>query len=454
MDFEVASTQSVGGRIASNAGLLFGGRALGALLGLVALLVAANSLSQVEFGIVVFLHAYMLFFAEMATFQPWQAVIRFGSDDAEVRDEARFARLIKFCALLDAVSAVFAYVFAVALFGVFLALLSLFPGAAPELGEADPSRLFTLVVAYSSVVLFQQTGMSIGVLRLFDRFRGLAAASLVMPALRVLGVLVAARQGWGLLGFVAVWYVASLARYLFMIALGLWELARRRMLGAIWRAPVSFLHPRNGLWAFATKSYFDSSLAAGFSHLPILLVMAVFGPAFLAVYKVAEEIARLLSEGVKLLDQVIYPELARIIAAGQGGQILRLVSRASLVALGVGVAMSAVVYLFGPSVIDLAVGQDYERTVDLAVLLVIGAAIYAAVAPLYPVFYAVGRPERAVYARLAGLVAYVAAFFVMTSWLGEMGTAWAWLIGYSVALVVVVRLVLGTLEGFRGLPAE
>lgn len=455
MDMSIHCTRTVGSRIASNASLLFGAKAIGALLGLISLVVTARALdSQAEFGIVIFLHAYMLFFAEMMTFQPWQAVIRFGSDDVEAKDGASFARLVKFAATLDAVAVVLAYIGSIALFGAFVGVVQAFPDFWPGYDQIDLTKLFGLVAVYCTVVLFQQIGMSTGVLRLFDRFRGLAVAWLVMPAVRLIGVLVVAYQGWGMIGFIAAWYLGALARYLVIIALGLSELAKRGLLKPALNAKINLMHPRRGLWVFASKAYVDSSLAAGFSHLPVLLVMGVFGPVFVAVYKIAEEIARLLSEGVKLLDQVIYPELARIVAAGQGGQILRLVSKASAVALGAGLAIAALVYWLGPIAVDSVLGPDYAGAVNLAVLLVLGAAVFAAVAPLYPVFYAVGKPERAIYARAAGIIAYVGSFIVLTNWLGEIGTGWAWLFGYSVALIAVVLLVTRTLSKLNRAPCE
>ena len=449
MDFTIESKRSVGGRIASNAGLLFGAKSLGAALGFVTLIITAQALDNpTEFGVVILLHGYMLFFAEMMTFQPWQSIIRFGSDDIERADGARLAQLVKFAAILDAVAVVLAYLAAVSLFGLFVALATRFPGISPVFQQVDPDRLFKLIAAYSSVVLFQQIGMSTGILRLFDRFRGLAAAWLVMPVVRFAGAVFAASQGWGLLGFVAVWYLGALSRYLVVIGLGLAELSRRGILRPALVAKVSLRHPRDGLWPFASKAYVESSLAAGFTHLPLLLVTVVFGPAFAAIYKIAEEVARLLSEGVKLLDQVIYPELARIVAAGEGGKMMRLVTRASFVAIGVGVFLSGVVYFFGPSLVERFLSEDYAASVELAVLLVIGAAIFAAVAPLYPVFYAVGRPERAIYARLTGIIAYIIGFALLTRRLGEIGTAWAWIVGYAAALVVTVWLVRRTLEGY------
>lgn len=453
MDLSLVCKGTVGARITSNAGLLFGAKALGALLGVITLIVTAQALdSQAEFGIIIFLHAYMIFFAEMMTFQPWQSIIRFGSDDAQVNDGDSFARLVKFGAILDFLAVCLSYIAAVALFGVFVALIKAYPNLWVGDEQVDPSKLFGLVIAYCSVVLFQQTGMSTGVLRLFDKFNGLAAAWLVMPTVRLIGVLIAAQQGWGMIGFIAVWYVGALVRNFVVIGLGLMELAKRGVLMPAIKTQVNFLRPREGLWAFATKAYLDSSLAAGFSHLPMLLVMGVFGPVFVPVYKIAEEIAKLLSEGVKLLDQVIYPELARIVSAGKGGQILRLVTRASAVSLAAGVVLSCLAYFLAPPLVDRFLGAGYDMVPTLAVLLVFGAAIFAAVAPLYPVFYAVGKPERAIYARASGITAYIISFIVLTNWLGEIGTGWSWIAGYSVALIAVIILIWKTLSKFKGEP--
>ncbi len=448
MDLSIASNRSVEGRIASNAGLLIGTKALGAFIGLLALGVAAKNLAVPEFGIVVVLHGYMLFFGEMMTFQPWQSLIRFGSDDVEAGNGGALAGLIKFTAKLDAVSVVLSYLAAIAFFGVFLAAMQAFPDLVENALPLPPGELYQLAIFYCSVLLFQQIGMSTGVLRLFDRFTGLAISGMVMPSVRLIGVLIAASQGWGVVGYVAVWYVASLLRYLTVIGLGVYELHSRGLLRPVIRAKVSFLKPRDGVWAFSTKAFTDSSLGAGFTHLPLLLVSAVFGPAVGGVYKVAEEVAKLLSEGVKLLDQVIYPELARIISAGEGRKILRLVTRASLLSIAVGIALAGVVYVIGPGLIDRSIGQDYALAVDLAVLLVLGAAIFAAVAPLYPVFYAVGRPERAIYARLGGIIAYIVGFFILTAWMGPIGIGWASIVGYGVALLLVVALVSRTLAVF------
>lgn len=449
-DLDIRSNKTVGKRIAANTGLLVGARGLGVALGLATLLITAKALdNQVSFGTIIFLHGYMLFFAEVATFQSWQSIIRFGSDDVHNGESGRLAGLVKFGIKIDVLSAVLAYAGAIFLFEVYAALVAAYPTLTPQAGGFDVETLKPLVTAYSTVVLFQITGTPIGVLRLFDKFNGLAFAGVVMPGIRLIGALIAYYLGWGMIGFLCVWYVASVSGYLFKVILGFSELLKRGLARPVLKAKESFFRPRTGLWSFVWKSNIDSTLAAGVNQLPILLVGGTFGPAFVAIYKWAEEIAKLLSEGVKLLDQVIYPELARIVSGGEGQRILRLVTRASLVSLAVGLFLAGVVAVFGPFIIDTSLGADYNGVVPLAVVLVIGAALFAAVAPLFPVFYAANRPEKAIYARASGLLIYVIAFFIFTQYFGEIGSALAVVAGYFIGMILVVILTRQVLKGLH-----
>jgi O-antigen/teichoic acid export membrane protein len=449
-DLGIRSDKTVGKRIAANTGLLVGARGLGVVLGLATLLITAKALdNQVSFGTIIFLHGYMLFFAEVATFQSWQSIIRFGSDDVHNEDPKRLAGLVKFGIKIDVLSAILAYAGAIILFELYALIVAAYPTLAPQGSGFDVETLKPLVIAYSTVVLFQITGTPIGILRLFDKFNGLAFAGIVMPGIRLLGAIFAYFMGWGMIGFLSVWYVASVSGYVFKVALGFVELLKRRLAGSVLKAEDGFFRARPGLWSFVWKSNIDSTLAAGVNQLPILLVGATFGPAFVAIYKWAEEIAKLLSEGVKLLDQVIYPELARIVSGGEGRRILRLVTRASLVSLAVGMFLAGIVAVFGPFIIEGTLGAEYGGVVPLAVVLVIGAALFAAVAPLFPVFYAANRPEKAIYARALGLIVYVITFFIFTQYFGEIGSALAVVAGYFVGMILVVILTRQVLKGLE-----
>lgn len=162
-DLRVMSKHSVGKRIAANAGLMVGSKSLAVLLGLGSLAVATKNLSVYEFGSLVFLHAYMLFFSEVATFQSWQSIIRFGSDDLKSKSCENLVRLFNFTIRLDILSALLAYILSVSIFSGVVWAVQSFPNLIPASGAAEVAALRNYAVIYCLLVLIRQRGTSIGV---------------------------------------------------------------------------------------------------------------------------------------------------------------------------------------------------------------------------------------------------------------------------------------------------
>jgi len=446
-DLTIGSAATVEKRIAANAGLMVGAKLLAAVLGIMTLIVTSNALDNVAlFGTVVFIHAYMLFFSEVGAFQSWQAIIRFGTGDVEKRDVGALAKLVKFGVKVDALSAVASTLLAIGLFGFVLWVRKYIPLPESRGGGLPTDQLQLYTSLYCLLILFRQRGASIGIFRLFDKFSVLAVKALIMPILRLIGAIIAWQQGWGVVGFLTVWFFASWVGYMYLPTMGVLELKRRRLLGEVIRAKVSLMSPRKGLWPFAVTSNVDSTLAAASSHMPVLLVTAVLGPAVAGIYKIAEEVAKLLSEGFRLLDQVIYPELARMVADGRVAVIWRLVRRAAVILLSIGVAMSALVFLLGPEPLVAIFGEEFRIASPIASILVPGAALLGIVAPLYPVMYAAGKPERALYARGAGIAVYIVAFFVMALKFGVLGAASAVVVGNIISVIGAVWMARATLR--------
>ena len=449
-DLSIPVRSTVGKRIAANTGLMVGAKLLAVLFGIGTLIIAERSLNDpVLFGTVVFIHAYMLFFSEVGAFQSWQAIIRFGTKDVESGDIAGFAKLLKFGIKLDYISAVVSTGVAVAVIWAAIWLGQFLPGVDRSEG-LPPGQLQTYTSVYCLLILFRQRGTSTGIFRLFDKFHILALKAVIMPALRFAGAVLAWQMGWGIVGFLCAWFFASLTAYIYLPIMGALELRRRNLLWPVLRAKSPLLKQRPGLWSFAIKSNIDSTLAASSVHLPVLLVTAVFGQAFAGVYKIAEEVAKLLSEGFRLLDQVIYPELARMVSDGRVNQIWRLVRRAATILLLIGLAMAVAVSLVGAAPLNAIFRQDFTLAAPIASQLVTAAALLGIVAPLYPVAYAAGRPERAMLARGTGIAVYVVGFFMLSRLFGQFGPGWAMIIGNVVAAIAAIAMVRRTLREETG----
>ena len=442
----VNSRHSVGKRIAANTGLMMGSKALASVLGLGSIMIATKSLTAAELGIILFLHAYMLFFSEVTAFQSWQSLIRFGTDDIKNDDSTALSRLIQFGVKIDAISAVFGFLISIAVFSLIVWLAQAFPNVFPRAKSFDIEELRNLAALYCILILFRQRGVGIGVFRLFDKFHILALHALVMPMTRFLGVLIVVMNGAGFTAFLWAWFFGSLAAYFFLPLAAMLELKKRHLLKPVFLARSSLRRPRKGLWPFMIKSNVDSTLAAATLHLPALMVMGIFGSAWVAIYRIAEEVAKLLSEGFKLLDQVIYPELAKMVSLGEAAKILRLVTRTAIMLLSFGLVIAVLVKLAGPDLLGRIFSVDYEQAAPLTSLLVLAAAITGIAAPLYPVLYAADRPEQAIYARGTGVLVYISAFFIFSFTIGKMAPGWAAMLSNASAVILLVFLANRTLK--------
>lgn len=444
-DLTVFSKHSVGKRIAANTGLMVGSKALGLILGLGSMLIATKSLTAAELGIILFLHAYMLFFSEVTAFQSWQSIIRFGTDDLKNDDVGGLTRLMQVGAKIDAISAVFGFLISLGVFAFLAILAQRFTIVALPEG-LDFAELKYLAGLYCILILFRQRGVGIGVFRLFDKFHILAIHGLVMPVTRFSGVIIALMSDAGFIGFLWAWFIGSLVAYFFLPIMGMLELRRRGLLGLVFRAKSSLRRPRKGLWPFMIKSNIDSTLAAATHHLPALLVMGVFGPVWVAIYRIAEETSKLLSDAFKLLDQVIYPELAKMVSLGEADQIWKLVIRTALMLLSFGLVLALFVHWAGPELLSRIFSEEYRQAAPLASLLVLAAAITGVAAPLYPVLYAADRPERAIYARGIGVLIYVATFIFFSMTIGKMAPGFAAIFGNFAAILILVVLAKKTID--------
>ncbi len=445
-DLSIREKGTIGKRVAANTGMMVGAKAVAAVIGLFSLIMTTRNLPISDVGVILFLHAYMLFFAEVATFQSWQAVIRYGTQDVETGDTVRLMDLLRFCIALDFIGACIAYGLAVLGLMFLGALLPVLPSFQGADAVGDVKQLTRLGIPYCTLILIHQGGASTGLFRLFDQFKPLAIQVMIMPVFRFIGVLIAYYNDAGILGYLGAWYGGSFLGYLSLPVLAALELRARNL----WRPLVSawpkFSIKRDGLWAFVWKANIDASLATSTTHLPLLLVMPIFGTAYAGMYKVAEEIARVLSEGVLLLDRVIYPEYARLMERGQAVQIWRMVIKAGALMLAVGLAIASIVALAGPTLIPAIFGADYIGAVPLSILLMIAAALMGVAAPLYPVFFATGEPGKAIIAKSIGMCTYIVLVFALSAVLGETGPGWAAIGGNLVGIVIAAALAKSILD--------
>ena len=426
-------SDGVGKRVRKNTGLMLGAKGVGAVMAGAGIFFAVAGLSVEEFGILVFMHAYILFFTEVATFDSWLVMVRHAAggltgDDAQNSDPVRFGRVARFCSSLDLLSASVGFIVA-------LAILAALGGFFEILQQASPYLFF-----YCLLIFLNQKSASLGVLRLFDRFDLVALNSLTIPFTRMAGCGLAWAFGAPFWVYVAVWFVGSAVSYLTLPVLAYFELKRRKLWAAATDGRLTLTAPEPKVWRFVMYTNIDTAIAAGAAQLPLLLAGAVGGASYAAIFRIAQEVAIVLAKGAVMIDRVVYPEFTNLIARGEGARVPGLVLRTGGAMFAVGSVIGAIVWFGGPAVLAWALGEAYVQAAGLAVLLILGASLTAASGPLFPAFYAAGKPKKAIFARLAGLSTMVIGFFALYHLVGQIGPGFAVMTGALVTLLVAVYI--------------
>lgn len=409
-------------RMLRNAALVLGGKAATALVNLAATALALRSLGVESYGLLVLVHAFVQAAGGVVKFQSWQAVLRYGAPCLEHGRRAEFRALLRFTAGLDLASALAG--------SAACAALAYLLG--PVFGW--PAELMPAAALYATSVAFRVMAMPTGLLRLFDRFDLLAKRDWAGAIVRLIGAAAAAAMGGGLLAFMAAWYAGAAAGGAMLVATAWRELRRRGLAGPMPGPGVRATAAHPGIWRFAWTTNLATTLSLASSHGGTLMVGALLGPPEAALYAVARQIGDGVLKPSQFLTPAIYPELARLLAAGRPDRARALALRSTAIAAGGAGALVAALALLGEPLLRLVGGPPATAAHGVAVLLGAAAAIGFASFALEPLLISAGRPSVALRARAAGALAYVPAA-LGGIWLA--GLAGAGLASIAAALVML-----------------
>jgi O-antigen/teichoic acid export membrane protein len=409
-------------RVLANAGTLLGGRTVNAVVGLAYIALTARGLGAVEFGVLVLINTYAQFLGEVAKFQSWQTVLQYGTTPLLAGDRPRFQQVLRFTLLLDLIGAVVGVVLGV--------------GGALLLGATLgwPRELAPAAALYALSIAMMTSATSVGLLRLFDRFRFLAGEQAVSSIVRLIGCALAfanhASIGW----FLVAWAAGTVASFFYVMGVALWDLARRDLLkGFTFRGPTSQGLP--GVWRFAWATNFSGTLDTAFTHVITLVVGATLGPVEAALWRVGRQVADGMAKPAKLLTPALYPELAKMRATGGEAAMRKLAGQIGLMGGAVAGVLVLVSMLFGAAILTLVMGEQFAAAAPIMTWQVAAAAVGVLALPLEPMLVSMNQAGVALRVRLVVCAVYLAALVPITRTLGLTG-AGAALVGAAAAMAL------------------
>ncbi|KAB0677186.1 fatty acyl-AMP ligase [Aureimonas leprariae] len=425
--------------ILGNTAMLVGGRGVTGVLSLVYVALAARSLGVEGFGLLTLVHTYAQTIGDFVEFNSWQATLHYGVKPLRDGRIGDLHRVIRFSLLLDALGAVGGALAAVLLAYFFAAALGL------------PEDLVGAAMLYATSILFMSTTTPLGILRLLDRFDLVAVQTTISSVTRFAGSLLVFAAGGGLAEWLLVWYLSTLAAFLFMVGASATVMRRHGSTaggGAFfaWRDLRPFTKDMPGAWAFVWNINVSSALGLVTGKAALLAVGFFLGAREAAFFRIAKQLADAATRPAKLLVPSLYPELARLWLERDMKRLVRLCVQIALTAGLVATTVLVVLAVFGDPLIRLFVGPDFLGA-NAIILWLFGASVVTIWAlPLEPLLVSTGRSGSALRVRAAVAVAYLAVLFPLMDRLGLAGA------GIAALGAAVLQLVLQLVAAARAKP--
>jgi O-antigen/teichoic acid export membrane protein len=398
--------------IVRNASLLASSNLVSALLGLLALACAGRGMTPALFGTLVVVQAYAKTVSDIAKFQTWQFVVQFGTPALAHQDIGRFRDVTGFSFGLDLASG------AIALVGgmVLLPLLGHAVGLKPE----D----FWWALGYCTLIPTLTAATPTGILRSIDRFDLIAVQGAVTPLLRAIGSVIAYFAHLGFPGFIATWYLSSLAGDATLWLFAVRELRRQKIEHAL--RPGLFAPARRlkGAWDFVWTTNFAHSIWSARNAGTNVVVGIILGPTAAGLFKVAMTFFDAAGTPASLMQKSFYPEIMRLDPSSTRPWKLGL--RSAALAGGLGVLVALLVIVVGKPLITSVFGIKYLEAYNLLQVMSAALVVSMAAFPLESLLYIASRQRAALVAQALAALLYAGLLVGLSHYIGIMGAAIAY----------------------------
>lgn len=407
-----------------NAGWLLLGRGGQLLCSIGYIALATRALGVEQFGILALMHSFVLAVAAIAQFSSWQMLMRYGAVALQENNKPHFQQLVWFAGFLDILGSL-----------IGIAIIVFFIEFSAETLNI-PEKYYDILQIYAiSVISITLSTSSLGILRLLDKFRLLALHATIEPLIRLIGAGILFFFSSDLIYFLVTWFIALVVSRMAMVGLAIYHLKKSEILD---RATASLdLCPEKGIWRFIFGVNIGTTLKLSASHLPVLLVGSLLGPAAAGLFRVAQQLADILIKpGRKLLVPAIFPELSRLSAAKEHSQRREMVMRLSLLIGGLAILVFTVFVLYGDIILLLIAGEEFRMAYGVMVWLAAAGVITLLSFPLEPLMLSAGMAYRTVLIHISATAGYVISFYQFAPYF-ELKSAGMAAVVYTVMLGLI-----------------
>ncbi len=415
-------------RVIKNSGYLFSATGITAVISMVQGILAARLLGVEGFGILGTITMFTSVVNKFVSFRMGELVIKYVGQYTETGDHPKAAALFKSAALAEMSASLVAF----ALIWLLSPLAARYFGK--DISLTNWFALYGLIVIANLI-----SESSTGLLQIFDRFRRMAALSVVQSlATLAIIVIVYIRQGsFG--GILAAYIIGKTIGAVSLTVAAIIE-ASRRWGKSWWKTPFSLLRPQaRELVHFAVSTNISASLSLINKDSELLWVSFLRNPLETGYYKLALALANMVQMPVSPLPQATYPEISREVARKNWDNVRYILRRGSLLAGGYTLAISLGLLVLGRPLIQYLYKPEYLPAYPALLILLAGFLVANTFYWNRTALLAIGHPDFPAKVNLVLAIMKVIGMFLLVPRYGFLACAallaGSYLIGVTVSVI-------------------
>lgn len=381
-------------RVIKNSSIVLSGNVLASGLSFVAFTIMANQLGAELLAYLVLAQTYTLIMNDLINVQTWESMIKFGSYS---HDSSKSASIIKTNITIDIVSAIAAFTVALSLVGTVVGLL-----------DWD-EQMVGIISLYSFSILSNITCLTIGIPRLFNKFKHISAFQVAVSLVRLIFVIVASISSQNLITYIYIYFISEILLNGLLITFSLY-LLKKELNPKWWKEKIVI--DRNQI-RFIWWLNLRTIVRIPVRYFDMIVISSVMSLQMVGVYKVYKEIAGVVKKIQDPINQTIYPEFTKLLANRKTKSTANIAKKTMLLLSGLSVVLTTILLLTASIVIETFFGSEYLLEINALYGLIIIYLLSFITVPINSLFVAAGFAKYAFYVLLLTNSLYlVSAYFL------------------------------------------
>ena len=366
--------------------------------------VMIRAVGNTDYGVFLLALQYMNLIDGVVNFQSWAGVIKYGSEAIVEKREDKLAAIFKSGFIID---------IATAGLGSIIALLIL-PTVANFMHW--DSNLVLLAALFSVEILFHLEGTSIGILRLYDKFKLTAIQSIVSAILKLTLI-----GGYFLLGgrslivITVLYVITDIFKHMLLVFYALCVLHEDMGIRKVVKSNLRLNDDKFIKYTIWNNFCYTVDVPVKYFDVFIISLISV---DMVAIYKVFKQIIQILSMLINPISQAILPQFSELVAQNRTAEALRKVLKLRNVILGCGTIAVVGSLLFGKPIFTWVLGPEYGENLLLFEALFVVQIFLMSYTAIHPFFAALGVPRIDFMITAISNLAYMFVAFVSVKMLG------------------------------------